>query len=308
MSSTLAPPARIGDVALLADWAELSTLVDDSSGSALNTLDLTLRQSGYTDLRHSSGPEDPTLDEQVEQVVQEVSRELQWRSELLRDTYPFEVDRRGELRERMDWRGMPTYVFCLSLSNGGVKPHGIPEAKPASIFEQISTVAAAEYLGGNGLHFGFPRVADEMKGFKEALEELRKQIGEGTVLDKEIEDASPQDAGVDVAAWKHFPDRREGKALIFGQCKAGDDWEDDLGKPNFEDLRMFFPIRTQPIRAMFIPHTIAAARWAQRANSAKGILFDRFRVTRFAGQKVSGSDIPAKLVAWTEAAMGNIKF
>jgi hypothetical protein len=149
---------------------------------------------------------------------------------------------------------------------------------PQKMFEHLSTVAARNYIGGNALRFGAPR--DTMpSSFKEAVDHLCRALGEGSGS-RGGPTSGAKDDGLDLVAWRSFPDTLPGKVILFGQCAAGGDAFDKTGelKPHaFCDQWM----RTHPvsgvIRAFFVPHRVEPQHW-EKHNRDAGIIFDRCRV------------------------------
>jgi hypothetical protein len=82
--------------------------------------------------------------------------------------------------------------------------------------------------------------------------------------------------------WKHFPDRRAGKIILWGQCAAGRDWEDKLSfHPDAFKKRWLQPDFANPLlKSIFIPHAVSPSRWDYFAAEAE-ILFDRCRIASY---------------------------
>ncbi len=226
-------------------------------------------------------------------MSQQVFEELEYRARAGGHGYPFVVD--GViLRTDGNWDDEIAYVFCLCLSYFG-RRHDLPDAARARrMFEHVATEAAKSFIRGDALRFGWPResgIAGEPAGlptpFEDAINELCERIGEGNgFCPNEFKDPIYQkDAGVDVVAWRDFPDRRPGKMLLLGNCASGHNWIDklaELHEGRFRRLIMcglYSPI----LKGFFVPHRVATsgASWADH-NSVAGIVFERCRIAKYA--------------------------
>lgn len=194
--------------------------------------------------------------------------------------YPFEA---GEsMLTLRDGGENSVYTFLALLSWYG-KNAGPPGMNGEKLFEEVSARAAAAYLGGpsqnvNWVVFGFPRRV-EPKGFKAALDQLCKRLGEGQGHHR----ARPKlphekDGKLDVVAWRDFDDRRQGKLITFGQCATGGDWAAKVSElPQTLDwCTMWMADRPGvfPVRSFFVPHRIDRVNWFDTCVKG-GILHDR---------------------------------
>lgn len=216
------------------------------------------------------------------------------------DGYPFILTREGiELRDSVS----PAYVFQLLVSLGSVDSHrdGTTVYK---LFEELSAEAAARYLGDSrtAVVFGSPR-RDLPVGFRDAVAALLKLLREGELReDREGMDQSKDD-GLDIVAWREFPDRRASKLILFGQCAAGRRWKEkarDL-RPNDwckNNLTRVFAV--DPIPAFFVP-------WALSEKDANyygvnQVLLDRCRISSLCSGSLAGG-LDGRLREWIEAAV-----
>ena len=88
---------------------------------------------------------------------------------------------------------------------------------------------------------------------------------------------------MDLVAWKHFPDLRSGKLVLFGHCASGRDWDDKINElqPNDFCSKWLGGDRSPIIKAFFIPHRLVPDVFDDRAISAK-LFFDRCRIAHWA--------------------------
>ena len=248
----------------LADWLEIYALISDGLNSSRGDLERALNRSGI--------PE-----EDIEAVCSDAFTELNLRKTAAGTAYPFNFDNSAiELQGNLDSHF--SYIFCLLLSYFGA-PTKIKKEElfPRRLFEDLSAQAAKNFLPGDAYRFAAPRKDDPE--FSTALEKLINRMGEGEAIQHQ-EDRSPQDDNLDVVAWRHFPDKLEGKLILYGQCATGEDWSGD--KLNSLNPLAFghYWLRKQPaqiVKAYFIPHRVEQRIW-HRATTYGGIIFDRCRI------------------------------
>ena len=195
--------------------------------------------------------------------------------------YPFRLGPQDV--QATDDAATSVYVFLLLLSTFGVAA-GPPDLVATELFEDVAAAAAQVYLGGAAqdvelYQFGFPR-RRELRGFRPALDELCRQIGEGRGARGRPTARNQKDAKLDLVVWRPFPDQRAGKLIGFGQCAAGADWQEkisELQATTFIKQWMMDTVAVDPIRMFFCPFRIDADSWAVKAIAA-GVLFDRCRI------------------------------
>ena len=137
------------------------------------------------------------------------------------DAYPFDISQHG-----LQLRGRPSpYLFQLLVSLGFTDDHhdGTTVYK---LFEELSATAAGRYLGDirTAVVFGAPR-RDLPAGFRDAVAHLANLLREGKASADRENLSHSKDDGLDVVAWKEFPDRRASKLILFGQCAVGRHWK-----------------------------------------------------------------------------------
>jgi hypothetical protein len=271
----------------LADWLELSALhaadQDASMGDAQRELD-----------RLNCGSRESLLGN----VLTEFDRRERAAG---RNAYPFE---RGNTSIHLKGtaKGYPAYFFCLALSYYGWRIRkGAPE-NPWLLFEELSFFCAKNYLGGNAILFG-TSARQGTKGknvFRKNVEALAKELGEGQCFASSKTFAA-KDSKLDIVAWKGFEDKRPSQVIIFGQCKAGGDWRNELTEldPNaFWDqwLSGGKGKVSQLLRSVFVPHRVFDdEEWDLRARWAR-LLFDRCRIVSHAHSHTASGKFATRLL------------
>lgn len=214
--------------------------------------------------------------------------------------YPFILTGEGiELRDSFS----PAYLFQLLVSLGSVDAHhdGTTVYK---LFEELSAVAAGQYLGDSKttVVFGWPR-STLPGGFRDAVAALVKLLREGKgCKDREGLDHAKDD-GLDIVAWREFPDRRASKLILFGQCAAGKGWRDKASELRPDDWcknNLDGTLAVNPIPAFFVPRALSEEH--AEYYGINQILLDRCRISALcSGSLADGLD--ERLREWIAAAV-----
>ena len=263
------------DAIQLADWLEITALISGDRNSSRGDLEGALRRASLFEREGNDG---------IQGKVLEVFRELEDRVTAAKTAYPFILEG-SVLRVKENWEDLPFYVFCLCLSYFGAEQKRGSKAFPRRWFEHISRDALSQYLGGESLRFGSPRLKKEIPvGFKDAMNYVCKRLKEGEgYKDGGLPDR--KDDAVDIIAWRHFPDELPGKLIVFGNCATERDWEGakktELTPFAFCSDWMIDTPKCDIVKSLFIPHRVERKRLLSHLKRA-GIIFDRCRVSYWA--------------------------
>ena len=299
----IALPETPTDSLQLADWLELCALVAPDGDASKEQLDSAVRTAAVFPVEDE--------DEEIEALCLDVFRELEARERAAAEGYPFKIEH-PMLRRSRDWQKRPVYIFCLCLSYFGVASRKQTKAYPRRWFESIAREAAARYMGGDAVRLAWPRVKDEIPiQFGKAVEKLCRELlleGEG-FSNKGL--PYPKDGGVDVVAWKHFPDRLVGKLVLFGNCATEKNWtgakKTELMPHAFCEEWMSSIPPSAIVRSLFVPHRCEERAFASHTRRA-GIIFDRCRIAYWFQQGLKTADRAVwrcgldqhEVVSWTE--------
>lgn len=202
--------------------------------------------------------------------------ELNRRTVAAGESYPFTFS--GTLLSgKGDWKQFTPYIFCLLLSVCDDKKKKVTGINHEMMFEQLSCIAAGNYIGGRSLRFGAPR-KELPVGFRDALVKVCAEINEwGFPSNKKV--LHRKDDGLDLVAWKPFPDRQIGKLVLFGHCASGQDWDDKINelRPDVFCSRWLGGDKSPIVKTFFIPHRLPSEMWDHHATAAK-LFFDRCRI------------------------------
>ncbi|NOT46537.1 MAG: hypothetical protein HOP17_02140 [Acidobacteria bacterium] len=291
----LALPPESTDELRLADWMELLAILSPDGNSSRGDLESALTTASVFD---SQGPD------ALEEKVLNVFSELESRGFAAEDAYPFSIDGSVlSVKSRIE-RFVP-YIFCLCLSyyRWSTKRNWEIALNPWLLFEELSSAAAAKFLGGDVYRFGTSRSSTE-SAFKTAVNELCLKLGEGGKF-KKRPTLNRQDDKVDLVGWRDFPDKQTSKLLLFGQCAGGSIWTDkvsELQPDAFCNHWMDDPPLSPIIRSFYIPHRVQSTHWDFYARKS-GILFDRCRIAYWTWDGDEAITLDSRFKEWYEFIM-----
>ncbi len=288
----------------LADWLELEALRSENGVGSLLELARQFAIAGVGDAEEETEDEPRQFTDHAR--LDDVMVELEARDAACGDAYPFVIGRAGSSISRkegwMDFHYSPllllSFIDCHKAVRGQT---GL--IFPARWFEAICVGAAEQYLGGHergatAFHFASPR--PNGSGFAAALQALATRL-RGKALNL-IEPRHEKDGGLDVMAWRPFPDARCNFVCLFGQCATGADWRDKNPEPmEFLDVRLRLDT-TAVHPAIFVPFTLAPDDWTQK--SRRVVIFDRCRIASLLPRVEPGAsaDLTRNLVSKLLAA------
>lgn len=205
------------------------------------------------------------------------------------------------------------YLFCLWLSYfrwDSKRQKGL-SVNPWLLFEELSCIAAAQFVGGEVINFGTARGNKEKdkKAFRQRIDELCRCLGEGDGF-REQDTLDRKDDHVDLVAWKGFSDSRTSKLIVFGQCASGNNWtskDSELMPDAFWKHWMSRSVVSPLIKSFYFPHRIGDAHWQYIAGRA-GILFDRCRIAYWAFRNNEAILSNPKFVEWYQLELPNPSF
>jgi hypothetical protein len=274
----------------LSDWLEINALLDRDCSSSIEDLTSELKV-GY-----ESKP--------VKDIPTDVSSELRRRVHKVGNAYPFSFNGRLiSVKDAESYKDQWAYLFCLLVSYIGLD-RGAKELKVwkvrdmTKVFEGICTLVARKFLSSDkmeasSLQFGFPRSTwkREHRSFKKALDFLRAEICEGSVKINPTANGR-KDAGLDVIAWRAFPDKRMSKLFLLGQCAAGTDVRKK--KRELKEFFQYYTLEVGIICSFFMPHEVDDTDWFDFYTPDVGIAFDRSRISFYA-QEWDGTGFEGQL-------------
>lgn len=330
----------------LADWLEVMSMATArgvaTRSDVLGLYDL-LGDDGHSveqDEETGEKLETEILEDARALAADSVLEELEYRLRILGDYYPFRIETRGQNwriiheMQPIDPETIPArtcYTFCLLTSAirdrciGGTGIGPIERAL-ANHFQAIASEAAAGLLGGEVVSFGWPRPSGT--AFLPALHDVARRLRSGTALNERPlwSNGRDKDAGIDVIAWRDFPDARPGKIVLLGQVASGNNWTEKSVKSDTHHFFSWFSKRPTEhfIPAIFIPFpqhhgcvgrdnaafedVAHAEAWLREQEF--GLVIDRLRIVGTAAKRLTSTPDaaePETLVAvrsWNTDALG----
>lgn len=199
------------------------------------------------------------------------------RSQLLGNKYPVSVTNAG-LKCRPS-ASRSVYKAMLFITTG-TPAVGFPLAYlagAAELFEHIVTQAAQVLLGdgAQAVRFGYPSEPGRPPEFQLAIPWLVKKmkLKGGTAY----RDPARKDGGVDVVAWRPFPDGRPGFPIQLIQVTLEKNFAHKAGDINARLWSLLMGLDVDPMSVLAIPRTLPEdKRWSEVATRA--ILLERIRI------------------------------
>jgi hypothetical protein len=206
-------------------------------------------------------------------AVQTISR----RAQLLGDRYPIEVTNAGLKLRSSSAPGVYEALLLMTTGNPSAPFPTSQLALSAELFEYIVTHAARTLLGAGSqaIRFGHPGEPGRPPEFPLAVPWLVKKmkLKGGTAY----RDPARKDGGVDVVAWRPFPDGRPGFPIQLIQVTLEKNFSHKAGDINTRLWSLLLGLDVDPTGVLAIPRTIPEdKRWAEVATRA--ILLERVRI------------------------------
>jgi hypothetical protein len=283
------------DTNTLADWAEASCLFGTRAS---------VSEYEVEDALDNSGVPDPDV------AVSNIWQEIDLRYYTADAAYPLR-SLSGRIQRTQEWNQNPGYAFQLLLA---CQSHYRVARTPrtywrttAKLFEQVSTLALYQYLGGKAINSGVPREAPVPAGFGDCLAYLCQNLRETRSTTK-LYTSKTKDDGVDVVAWRPFGDGRPGQVIILVQCAAGADWRSKTREISIALWREHIDWVTDPLKAFAFPFACTdEVLWRRLSKETEGLLLDRLRIAAmFAAAGASFSMIQTQLKEWCQQQLESL--
>lgn len=284
------------------DWADFAEYKALKRGS-IALLDLIKFPLMLSDEITVNGIEDDS--DKFINKADEIATEIKRRSKITRGQYPFKLSNRDYMLDYIPSEDSFNYVYRFLLLSTRLKMksdkinNGLDGTQ---LFEKLSAEVALAFFGENAKVDLLGTSKSNVGGFREKLNEIVKNIGEGGKI-HENEGFRPQDDNIDVIVWKGFSDKQASQMIAFGQCKTGTSWQHMLSELNTDAFcKTWFseqPVIT-PLRMFFCSQYFPREIWRPRANEA-GLVFDRFRIIDYLPADLS-EELLKNIKTWSIAA------
>lgn len=295
-----AKPSAGADVHELADFSEIMAWANKRV-SAREILAL-LGREGEND--RNDGCEDD--DDRNADAFDEVANEFEYRQMACAGRYPFSLDKTGNVLHYTPADDLSSWLYGylllstrLNMTND--KMHGGIDG--TTILEEVSAIGLQQYLGSEraqALVFG---TAAGSGGFPARVTALCNKLGEGfQYRNNHNLPNTAKDDKLDAVAWLPFSDQKASKIIIFGQCKTGTAWTEQLchlRPENFIKKWIEVPFVFDPLRAYCVSESVNRTKWSGYAIDG-GLLFDRCRLVDCCN--TMDALLYKRMVKWSKAA------
>lgn len=278
MAETYAPTKRADKVA---DWIEIECL-RQARAVGSDTLISVGRSLGYKTTDVSLG-----------------LRTMRRRLALLGSAYPFRVANGAAAAADA---AMSAWVPLLLMSPESPTRSRLDVTTAAAHLERV-TADALEQLYGAGtssIRFAWPSEDGRPPEFPDAIRWLadRMKVRVGNAY------RSPysKDGGVDVVAWRPFPDGRSGFPVLLAQCTLERDYAHKAADVDRRVWAGWLALDVDPATALAIPDVVGPGEeW--NALAARTIILDRLRLATLLRDRAEPAARMAEVSRWTKETL-----
>lgn len=246
-------------------------------------------------------------EDRIGENLGEVMREIEARSDACGVGYPFSQSASGVLtyHDAMTLYPQKRIIYCYLLltTRLNMAEDRIQDGVDGTLlFEELAEPILCNYLGRRSRSFVFGTSAAKLP-FNDRVNALCQAVGEGGGF-RSLSGRVPSsgDDKLDVIAWTPFSDSLPGKIIVFGQCKTGTHWRNDVGQlqPDaFCDKWIRKPFGTPPMRAFLVSEAEDRLRFPETVQGT-GLFFDRCRIVDSCVDV--NEELAGRIAEWTEAA------
>jgi hypothetical protein len=301
-------PSPRAEVHELADFAELLAW---KRGTVSNREILAyLSRVGENDDSDGAENEDDRNADELDEVMIEIDR----RAKACGRGYPFELEMQGTVLKYLpddDSSGAVLYKYLLLSTRLNMKSSRVhAEIDGTALLEEVTADVLRSYLGGPGRAKGLVFGTAIGGTFREKIDGLCRELGEGggfSNIDGDDEPVDANDDKLDAVAWVPFVDGQPGQVVVFAQCKTGSSWDEQITQlqpdaflKRWTRERCFV---VEPVRAFVVSESARRTKWKGTSLSA-GVLFERCRIVD-CGAQVAG-ELLLRLGTWSSAALTTV--
>lgn len=262
----------------IADWIETTVLARRQSAWAVDSVATTaLEELGLNEASTQGG-------------LLSLSR----RQKHLGDDYPFVVDDLA-IRRKKHAMSMPYTAFLLLTANGTCRQlvHKTSTSAMERAFEDLVALAMRSMWGRGSfaLRFGWPSEEGRPPEFDLAIVWLAKRMG--LPIGSGYRPPRRKDGGVDVVAWRPFPDGKSGFPIVLIQCTLQTDITNKAADVDKRLWSSWLVLDVDPVTALAVPEVVPSGeQWNEI--TLQSMLLDRIRLTGLCGSQ----DLPLSIHVW----------
>ena len=299
-------PSPRADVHELADFVELLAWVSETKSVSARAIVAILGREGEVDLSANTGCDD--TDDQNTQTLEEVMAEIERRQNACRAGYPFSLDARGNVVYYTDNGSLQTLLYgylLLSTRLNMLSAKVQSGIDGTALLEEVAAEVLRDYLGSGraqAMVFGTAVGSADFPGKVKALCNALKEARGFRAIDTDAP-INANDDKLDVVGWIPFSDQTPNQIIVFGQCKTGTAWTEQLCQLQVDAFIKSWidgHFLLDPLRAFFVSEAVGRARWGSYSVKA-GLLFDRCRLID--GCQNLHEQLVARVRAWTTGAL-----
>lgn len=297
-------PSAKADIHELTDFTELLAWASTQHSVSAREIVAFLGREGENANNEGCNDDD---DENVT-ALEEVMTEIERREKACRAGYPFSLDIRGNVVRYADDGSVQTLIYgylLLSTRLNMLSAKVQAGIDGTTLLEEISAEVLRDYLGPNraqSMVFGTAAGSADFPGKVQSLCGALKEARGYRAIDPNAP-VHANDDKLDVVGWIPFADRTPNQIIVFGQCKTGTAWTEQLCQMQVDAFLKSWvdgPFLLDPARAFFVSEAVNRSRWG-RISASAGLLFDRCRLIDCC------IDLPEPLrqrvTKWTAAAL-----
>jgi hypothetical protein len=270
---------------LVADWIEYTALTKAASIGGDTLRDMGLSR-GYK-----------VAD--VELGMNTMSR----RAALLGDGYPFKVAAGVAALPDASERAWT----ALLLMSGNSPLRKSLDIGQAAVHLELVTAEALQSLYGPGtsaMRFAWPSDDGRPPDFPEAIRWLANRMK--VPIGNSYRPPYAKDGGVDVVAWRPFPDGRSGFPVLLAQCTLERDFRHKAGDIDVRVWAGWLALDVDPATALAVPDVVAPGE-AWNALAARTVVLDRVRLSSLLACREASRDRLEPVRAWCRAAIAGLE-
>ena len=309
------PAASTHDHAVLADWIEMSVLLESPPSTSRDTIATLLRDTGFIGAdkaEYFQGEDEDAYDatfsdsEAADRFTELLWQELHRRRVALGEGYPFLVGSADIALEHDSWRHVAAYLMLLLLDLGrsyrAVMVDIQADTLESRLFEKIVEASARGLLAGPCSRFGWPREPDWPTGIDDRVARLAQELELSLELLDGKTRPNDKDRGLDVAGRFSIAGSSEGTMVLLAQCAVGKNWKKKRGEPWIADWRDLLQWKGFLVRGVAVPWRLSGAWGITRAyrHFDDALILDRPRILAGAPDRHIDQNTRRDVELWCE--------
>lgn len=165
----------------------------------------------------------------------------------------------------------PNTLFRTLMSNDSLQECSV-------VFERVAEQALIALLGrtSQAVRFGWPSDSGRPPEFPEAISWLANKLG--LRVGSGYRPPRRRDGGVDVVAWRPFPDGRTGFLIVLAQCTIQNDVVAKSLDIDIRNWSQWLLILRDPTTALMFPHILPGNTEEWNEITQRHLVMDRIRI------------------------------